>query len=456
MLNTLSIKRRSLLQGSLAALVGAGLGPRFAQAQSADELSFWTPGGSELFCKIHTDLITGFAGSQKTVKGAAVTCGLGEGKDYAQTIVAAVTAGNAPDLSLWWDSPVVLGSQGAFLALDDLMKASTKVNAENWPPGLLKSCQFQGKTYGLPVTAGVFGMWYNEELFESKGMKSDRASLPKTWAEMRKLSKEFTKWNGDRLEVGGFLPPREPETIPIWSALNGGMIFDDVNLKYTIDSEQNVEMFNFFLDWLNEEYKGDVNLIDRSGNFRQAYTDTSTGLGPAFREGRQAGIEQGSWLMGDIYADPEPVFKRWNIGQHPVGPSGKTTVSGTWPNWFVIPNGSKHIAEAFAYMEYLSTEGVLNWYKQIPDIPTNKLVPQSTPDVVVKQRGQEFAKDVSAFLAKQVEIVTPMWNSPIQSFGQDQILRAMEKIYTKTASVKDALAEAQKASQGELELKLKG
>ena len=49
-----------------------------------------------------------------------------------------------------------------------------------------------------------------------------------------------------------------------------------------------------------------------------------------------------------------------------------------------------------------------------------------------------------------------MWNSPVQSFGQDQIARAMQKIYTKTASVKDALAEAQSASHAELERTLKG
>ncbi len=42
------------------------------------------------------------------------------------------------------------------------------------------------------------------------------------------------------------------------------------------------------------------------------------------------------------------------------------------------------------------------------------------------------------------------------SFGQDQVARALEKIYTKTASVKDALTEAQQASQGELDRFLRG
>jgi hypothetical protein len=49
-----------------------------------------------------------------------------------------------------------------------------------------------------------------------------------------------------------------------------------------------------------------------------------------------------------------------------------------------------------------------------------------------------------------------MWNSPVQSFGNDQVARAMEKIYTKASSVMDALAEAQTAAQAELERVLAG
>ena len=236
-----------------------------------------------MFCKIQTGLIEGFAARAATPGTAAVKCGFGQGAEYSQTLISAIAAGTPPDISMLWDSPVVFGSQGAFMPLDEMMAKSTRINAENWPAGLLKSCQYKGQTFGLPVTAGVYGMWYNAELFEAKGIPSDRASFQKSWDEMRKLSKEFTVWNGDRLESAGFQPPRGAETIPIWSALNGGTLFDEDNLRHTIDSAENAEMFAFFLDWLAEEYKGDVNLIDRSGNFRTAYPSDSTGLAPASR-----------------------------------------------------------------------------------------------------------------------------------------------------------------------------
>jgi len=179
-------------------------------------------------------------------------------------------------------------------------------------------------------------------------------------------------------------------------------------------------------------------------------------MGPAFREGRQAGMQSGSWLLGDIFADPVPSFERWNLAANPVGPSGSASFSGTWPNWFVIPVGSKNPQAAFDYLSYLAIEGSVEWYQQIPDVPTNSQVQRKAPAGLVEKRGQEVADDITAFLGEQAAVVTPMWNSPVQSFYTDQIARAVEKIYTKASPVKDALGEAQAATQAELERVLAG
>ena len=92
------------------------------------------------------------------------------------------------------------------------------------------------------MAAGTYGIWYNQELFDAKGIPSDPASLPKTWDELRQLSKEFTDWEGDRLVIGWLRPPHpvepRPYTLPIWSALNGGQLYDAANQHYTIDASR--------------------------------------------------------------------------------------------------------------------------------------------------------------------------------------------------------------------------
>ena len=69
--------------------------------------------------------------------------------------------------------------------------------------------------------------------------------------------------------------------------------------------------------------------------------------------------------------------------------------------------------------------------------------------------GQAFAADVTAFFHHQLDIATPMWNSPVVEFAHDQIGKAADAIMDKTATPKDALAAAQQASQAELERVLK-
>ncbi len=449
-----ALSRRGFLQGTAASAAAMMALPGGAFAQVKGELLLWLPGGSDLFCKVQTGLLADWVAKSDGLTASSTVCGLGQDTAYNQALIGAITGGTPPDLALLWDAPVSLGTQGAFLALDDMM-AKSIISIDTWPGGLLASVQFKGQTFGLPVAAGIYSMWYNAELFESKGIKSDRASFPKTWAEMRALSKEFTVWDGDTLKVAGFMPHRESESLAIWSALNGGKLYDSVNFKYTLDSEENIEMFNFFLDWLNEEYKGDINLVDRSGSFGSGYASGTTGQPSAFREGRLAGLHSGSWLMGDIW-DPAPTFSRWDLAEHPVGPSGTATVSGVWPNWLVIPANSLNPQAAFDYLTYLSTEGAVIWFENVPDIPTNSLVKLAPPKILVEHRGEEFAKDATAFFGEQAKIVTPMWDSPVQGFGNDQIELAIEKIYTKAATPKDALAEAQVASQAELDRVLAG
>lgn len=453
-----SMPRRRLLKAGVggAALAGAaglvpGLGRGRAAAQDVTTLRFWTPGGSPTFCEVHQEIADDYAALNPNVRFEPVQCGTGNSDDYAQVLLASIAAGNPPDATILWDSPVSLGARGALTPLDELMASSEHAALDKWPAGLLASCQFGDVTYGLPVTAGLYGIWYNADMFEAKGIPNDPASLPKTWDELRQLSKEFTVWDGDNLAVAGFIPNNalfDAYVLPIWSALNGGQLYDAENQVYTIDSDANVEMMEYFVSWIDDEYKGDINAVRAAGSWNAYASDE--GLPPAFQEGRQAMLQQGSWVMGDIDSVIEPVFTNWNIGNHPVGPSGSETISGYWPNWLVIPQGAANPEAMFGYLDYMSGVGVEKWFNAVVDIPTNADAPDVLPQTVVESRGEEFAQEIMAFWAAQAEIATPMWNSPVQSFANDRLGQAVEQIFTKAAAPKGALAEAQQACQAEL------
>jgi ABC-type glycerol-3-phosphate transport system substrate-binding protein len=440
-------------------LGGAGLLAACSPTPSASgedvTLTFWTPGGSDEYCEGFNVISQNYAELNANVTMGEVQCNP-TGEDYNEVLFANIAAGNPPDTTIVWSNPASYAVRSALLPLDDYMAASENSGVANWSEGVLASCRYDGQIFGLPAAAAPYAMYYNVDLFEEKGISAAREDFPKTWDELRRLSKEFTRWNGDILEQAGFIPWRGPgdffsgavEWI-IWAGANGGQAYDAENQKYDINSEQNIEMMHFALDWWEEEYHGDIVAVQASGNWA-AYPD-GEGRPAAFSEGNYAIHSNGYWIATDIYGDDVKI-KSWNAAPYPVGPSGTNATSGYWPNWVVIPEGSPNPDESFKFLDYLVVEGMKTWYSIVPDLPANKkfptdFVPQRLIDIV----GDDQANDINSFMLNQLNDAVSMWNSPVEDFYLDQLSRALEQIISKVTSPEDALGEAQRACQAELD-----
>ena len=344
-------------------------------APQAVGLDFWLPGGSDPFCGAFRTVGDNFAASGSGITIEEVLCGVGEDEDFTERILASLAAGSPPDAVIIWSPPVVLASRGAWAPLDDLMASSTYSQLENWPEGVLSSCRWDGKIYGLPATASSYGIFYNEELLESKGISSARDDFPKTWDDLKAMSAEFVEWDGDTLVSAGFIPPYDAIESAIWSATNGGILYDADAKRFRLDSDQNIEMLDYGLRWLNEQYKGDWVALTASGNFTGGGYVDENGRPPAFHAGDHAAPSQRILVASDVYGVEFDGWERWNVAQFPVGPSGTSTASGFWPNWCAIPAGSANPEAAFAWLDYLVVEGMKEWFSQVPDIPTNRQAP---------------------------------------------------------------------------------
>ncbi len=424
------------------------------------KISFWTPGGSDPFCQGFTQIGENFMKENPNITVDKVLCNP-TGENYTERLLANIAAGNPPDATVVWSSPATYAVRKALLPMDDYMAKSKNSAIANWPEGVLSSCQFQGATYGLPTSAAPYGLYYNQELFEAKGIPSGPADFPKTWDDLRKLSKEFTQWDGDTLKTAGFFPLGNPADFMgnavefvIWSHTNGGGVFDFKNMKYTVNSEQNLAMMHYALDWFDEQYKGDLKKVQSSANW-YGYAD-GQGRPPAFQEGLLAVYNSGYWFATDIYTSTTK-FKKWNVAQYPVGPGGSKTAAGFWPNWLVIPKGSAHPEEAFAYLDYMVVDGMKTWFNVVPDLPANKKFPVDfVPKGLVDAMGDAAAKEINTFFRGQLDVSVPMWNSPVQDFYHDKLSLALEQMFAKTATPEEALGTVQKACQDELDKVLKG
>ncbi len=368
------------------------------------------------------------------------------GGQFIEALLSRIAAGNPPDVATLWTPPVQFAAHGSLLAIDDQMANAKWARPGTFYEAPLKSCQWRGKTYGLPSSAGCSCLFINTAKFEKKGISTKREDYPKTWDELKALSKEFVVWEGDELKHAGFVPWAQSWVYPAWSGLNGGQIFNDKDEKYYLNSAQNVEWLDYMVKWLDEQYKGDIEKLNTFGSWGDVYPES------AFAQELCAIGESGSWAC----TDAEIPFA-WEVGKYAVGPSGKVSVTAWWPNWWALPKGSPHPKEGFLFLEYLCTKGWETWYTAVMDTPAWKdFSPFILTTKLVDKVGMDRAKNIHKFFADYLENGVAMWNSPIEDFATNTLSSAVDEVLHKTKTPQEALDEAQKLCQAKLDETLKG
>jgi len=364
------------------------------------------------------------------------------GGDYIEVLLARIAAGNPPDTATLWSPPSQFGARGSLTAIDDMMGGARWAKPEAFYEAPLKSCQWQGKTYGMPASAGAGCIFINTAKFEEKGISTKREDFPKTWDELKALSAQFTVWEGGELKQVGFVPWTGSWLKPVWSELNGGDLFDADNLRYVIDSDQNIEWLKYWVGWLDEQYGGDIEQMNLYGNwYGDVYPDG------AFQLEQSAMDLSGSWGC----TDAEIPFE-WEVVKFPVGPSGSKSVTAFWPNWWVLPKGTPHPNEAFLLAEWFCTQGWVIWYRAVMDTPAWRDFPEGVlTQKLVDMVGQERAQEIHNFFASYLEDAVEMWDSPIEDFASDTLDAAIDEVLHKTKTPSEALGEAQELIQAKLE-----
>lgn len=449
------MSRRTFLRGlvvagsaAVVAACGGNTAPEGGPAASAPG----TAGGGgpvtiEWLNRYHTpvtqtllpEIVSAFEAENPDIKVRYENPGSGEG--YTEQILTRVAGGNPPDVATLFEPPVEFATRGALMELDTYMASATLATPDAFYPAPFRSCQWQGKTYGLPSSAGATAIFTNPAMLSARGISTSREGFPRTWDELKALDKEFIVIEGGEVKQAGFVPfIGSSWAYPVWSAINGGQIYDAANNQYTIDSDQNVEWVDYWLRWLDDNYGGDLEAMTIAANWASNYSDS------AFYQGKAAMTFEGSWSC----TDAEIPFE-WDVVRLPVGPSGSTSYTAFYPNWWVVPNGSKQPEAAFRFIEFISTTGWTIWYRTIMDTPAWKQFPPTViTEKLVATIGEERAASVNAFFADYLNSAAEMWTSPVDTFATEQVSLAVEKVLRKQQSPREALAEAQQLAQAKL------
>jgi ABC-type glycerol-3-phosphate transport system substrate-binding protein len=148
---TRKINRRNFLK--LAGLTGAGTilasctsqeTPTEAEEAPVDEeaaeeeveappaekipLSFWTPGGSDVYCQGFDTIAANYMAENPNILIETPTQCNPTGENYTEVLLANIAAGTPPDSTIVWTSPVTYAVRNAVLPLDDYMNVSKYSN----------------------------------------------------------------------------------------------------------------------------------------------------------------------------------------------------------------------------------------------------------------------------------------------------------------------------------------
>jgi multiple sugar transport system substrate-binding protein len=113
----------------------------------------------------------------------------GDMVDQIRTAAFGNAAPNVANLMLLWG--VEFAARGM---LEEIDLADFGFKEEDFWPGALQSCRWEGKLYGIPRTNESMALLWNRDLFERAGLDPD--SPPATWADVVEYSRAINEETG--------------------------------------------------------------------------------------------------------------------------------------------------------------------------------------------------------------------------------------------------------------------
>lgn len=289
-------------------------------------------------------------------------------------ILAAITGGNPPDIVDLGNS-LPLGAWASAGALTDLgpMIKSSGLDTSVYVQSAFDALKVNGKVYGLPFQIFNAGLIYNKTLLQDAGLKP-----PTTLQELAKDAALLTKTNSSgQLTQVGFLPtypgPSEGQTCPLISytyAFGGSWFKADGTA--TPNTPQSVAA----LTWEKQ-------IFDALGPSKAQAFISSTGSyltqSDPLESGKVAMMFDGPWAIQFAKDNAPGLAKQLAVVPFPASDTSAGSAGSTYidANAQIIPQGSKHVQEAFDFIKWETTnaEETGKFSNDIANIPQLRKVP---------------------------------------------------------------------------------
>jgi multiple sugar transport system substrate-binding protein len=337
--------------------------------------------------------------------------------DYWQAINTMVATGEEPDVYYMdiFQFPAFAQNQ-VLLPLDDYM-AESGVSREEFIPALIDAFTFEGATYGIPKDFNTLGLFYNRDLFAAAGL--DEPTDDWTWDELRAAAEATTDSANN---IYGFGVPADPGRFPVFVFQNGGRIMSEDFSDTLLDSAEAVAAAEFYTNFR----KDSVGAIP--GDLGEGWQGT------LFGKGQLAMVYEGGWLIP--YLKEQFPDINYGVVNPPAGPAGEGNLIFTVA--YVISPNSKNPEAAWRLIEFLTNE------ESQTAVLTSGF---ALPSRISLQEHEYLANNPAsaAIFRGALTGAHPFMWGIVGSDVNDQMGKALERVYVEDQPVAEALAEAAEA-----------
>ncbi len=308
------------------------------------------------------------------------------------------------------------------------------------------------KLWGLPTTPASVALHWNKRLFREAGLDPEKP--PETLEELDQMAEKLTKWevtlpsgqketrfgylrdvpaDQKRLLQVGFLPSE-----PSWWAYGWGFVFGGKLIEgdeITTASPENIEAY----EWV-ASYPKKLG-VDPVQRFRSGFGSFATAQNP-FLSGQLAMQLQGVWMYNFIkkFADG----MQWGAAPFPP-PAAHPELRGVGnaeADALVIPTGSKHADEAWAFIAYT----------QQPAVMEELCLGQRKHSPLAQVSDEFYAKHPNPHirLFRELGTLESAWSAPKTGVWNEylrEMATASDKISNLTLTPREALTQVQERLQ---------
>lgn len=337
--------------------------------------------------------------------------------DYKQALLTGIASGTEPDIFyvdiFWWQE---LAKNDVLLPIDDMMKASG-VKREDFIPSLIDAFTFDGKTYGIPKDFNTLGMFYNKDLFDKAGLEYPTDDW--TWDNLKESAAKLTDLSDTNKPVYGFCTPPDPGRFPAFVFQNGGTVMNADFSDTTLDSDAAVKAAEFYTSFRSEK----IGAIP---------SDLGEGWqGTLFGKGQCAMVYEGGWLIPYL-RDQFPGTK-YGVVLPPAGPAGEGNMIFTVA-WGISAN-TKNPEATWKVMEFLTNEA-----SQTAVLESGFALPSR-----ISLQDSDYLKNnpnTAAIFKGALNNAYPFFWGAVGSDVNDQMGKALERVFKENQSVADAMKQA--------------